>query len=74
MPKIPTPGSNDAVKSGCKCPVMDNAHGKGSGYVTGINKEPTFWIERACPLHGMDVTEEQASAHIRKLAMKRIGL
>lgn len=26
---IPTPGSDEAIKIGCTCPVMDNAHGKG---------------------------------------------
>ena len=31
---IPTPGSDEAIKMGCTCPVMDNAHGKGFSGVT----------------------------------------
>lgn len=45
--ETPNPGSPAAVKKGCLCPVMDNAHGKGSGYGKG-----TFWINQDCPLHG----------------------
>lgn len=40
----PTPGSDEAVTSGCTCPVMDNARGKG---LPGGN----FWISEGCPLH-----------------------
>ena len=40
----PNPGSDEAVKQGCTCPVLDNAHGKGIG-----NGE--FWIKDDCPLH-----------------------
>ena len=27
--KAPNPGSDDAIEQGCRCPVMDNAHGHG---------------------------------------------
>lgn len=47
--KTPNPGSDEAVKQGCKCPVLDNARGK--GYM-GI--EGTFWINENCKLHGGD--------------------
>lgn len=43
----PNPGSDEAVKKGCQCPVLDNGHGKGSGW-----GPDTFWINQACPLHG----------------------
>lgn len=45
------PGSPEAVSLGCRCPVMDNAHGKGSGQ-TDENGRPLYWISRQCPLHG----------------------
>ena len=44
----PNPGSPEAVKAGCKCPVLDNGHGKGG--VWGI--EGAYWINVCCPLHG----------------------
>lgn len=28
MTKVPNPGSDEAVARGCKCPIMDNNHGK----------------------------------------------
>jgi hypothetical protein len=42
--KVPNPGSDEAIKQGCTCPVLDNAHGKGS-YRGG------FFITADCPLH-----------------------
>lgn len=45
--KKPNPGSDDAIKLGCKCPVLDNAHGRGSGWGEG-----TFWVNENCPIHG----------------------
>lgn len=43
---IPNPGSDAAIKLFCLCPVLDNAHGKGSMYGTD-----TFVISHGCPLH-----------------------
>lgn len=45
-PLMPNPGSDEAVMLGCKCPVLDNNHGKhppwpGQGY----------WINGDCPVH-----------------------
>lgn len=41
----PKPGSNDAVKAGCTCPVLDNA--RGAGWLgTG-----EFWFTEGCPVH-----------------------
>ena len=43
----PNPGSDEAIKAGCKCPVLDNSRGKGSGHGEG-----SFWINEHCSLHG----------------------
>ena len=48
--KTPTPGSDEAVKKGCTCRVMDNAHGKGT---YGVDGHPVFWINGDCPLHAL---------------------
>jgi hypothetical protein len=42
---VPNPGSDEAVKLGCKCPIVENNLGKGMG--NGL-----FWIEKTCPIHG----------------------
>lgn len=47
--KTPNPGSAEAVERGCKCPVIDNHHGKGVPY--GKDGAPLFWISERCPLH-----------------------
>ena len=44
----PNPGSTEARKAGCLCPVMDNHYGKGMPYPDG----PRFWANAECPLHG----------------------
>lgn len=43
----PNPGSDEAVRRGCLCPVLDNARGLG---IYRDGKE--FWIDHGCPLHG----------------------
>ena len=45
------PGSDEAVKAGCLCPIIDNARGRGCGR-RGKDGEPLFWINGNCPLHG----------------------
>lgn len=42
----PNPGSALAVDAGCRCPVLDNAHGKGCYWGEG-----KFFINGDCPLH-----------------------
>jgi hypothetical protein len=44
--EIPSPGSDQALRIGCTCSVLDNGHGKGSVY--GKN---TFWYDVYCPVH-----------------------
>ena len=49
--KPPNPGSDEALTQGCKCPVMDNAHGRGAW---GSERDPdslVFWINETCELH-----------------------
>ena len=45
----PNPGSIDAIKAGCTCPVLDNARGKGIG---GNGEKHGWWITAGCPMHG----------------------
>lgn len=47
----PNPGSPEAVAMGCRCPELDNGHGKGCG-MTDDKGEPLFWLNQDCPLHG----------------------
>ena len=44
----PNPGSPEAVKQGCKCPVIDNRYGKGIR-----DDRDEYWINGGCPLHGL---------------------
>jgi hypothetical protein len=46
--KQPSPGSDEAVAKGCKCPILDNAHG--TGYMQMAN---IYIINEECPLHGI---------------------
>lgn len=45
----PNPGSREAVEMGCKCPVIDNHHGK--GVPMGEDGAPMFWRSANCRLH-----------------------
>lgn len=40
-----TPGSPAAVAAGCRCPVLDNAHGAGRG------DPPVYVMTVGCPVH-----------------------
>jgi len=40
------PGSDEAIEAGCRCPVLDNCHGKGSSWGNNM-----FWFSSDCPLH-----------------------
>ena len=42
----PNPGSDEAIRLGCVCPVMDNGHGRGSYYGRGV-----FIYHEGCPVH-----------------------
>ena len=58
MSNKPNPGSWEAIKMGCKCPVLDNEHGEGA-YIDE-NGVPQFWIAEDCPIHGLEVNRERA--------------
>jgi hypothetical protein len=51
--KVPNPGSPDAMRSGCRCAVLDNARGR--GYLGGNGKDwddgGIFAVSSCCPLH-----------------------
>lgn len=51
----PNPGSDEAIKQGCKCPRIDNIDMAG---VVDENGEPLYWINEDCPLHGELLKEE----------------
>ena len=42
----PNPGSDEAIKMGCLCPVLDNARGKGYMCIEGV-----FVYREDCPIH-----------------------
>lgn len=53
MADVTTPGSSEAVKRGCTCPVLDNGHGR--GYMGGVRDKDgnLVFVTRAdCPIHG----------------------
>lgn len=53
------PGSDEAIKAGCTCPVMDNAHGK--GYLGGVKDEDgntVFVYNGDCPIHIQNLKED----------------
>ena len=51
--KTPTPGSDEAIRRGCTCPVLDNSHGYGYMGCKGV-----FVYTGGCPVH--DKSEEAA--------------
>lgn len=46
----PNPGSKEAQRKGCICPVMDNHYGRG---VPDGNGGVNFWMIGGCPLHSV---------------------
>jgi hypothetical protein len=56
-PKL-NPGSDEAIKAGCLCPVLDNAHGKGY-----MGMPEVFVMQENCPIHG---TEARIAREIKK--------
>lgn len=53
MTPQPSPGSPDATRAGCTCPVIDNHYGRGIG-----GDGQTYWINGDCPLHGFAAGED----------------
>ena len=47
------PGSDEAIAAGCRCPCLDNGHGR--GYLGGVKDDQgqtVFVISENCPIHG----------------------
>jgi hypothetical protein len=44
------PGSPEAIKIGCICPVEKN--NEGAGAYIGLKGFPVFWFNKDCPIHG----------------------
>lgn len=44
------PGSPEAQRLGCTCPVLDNAYGKGA-VIDGRISETSFFTDPECPIH-----------------------
>lgn len=44
------PGTTEAIRAGCLCPVMDNGYGRGWRYVPG--RESSYIYSSKCPIHG----------------------
>jgi len=53
----PPPGSDEAVRLGCLCPVMDNHYGRGYVQIAG---ESSYVFNENCPLHGLAISIETA--------------
>lgn len=56
MKTVPNPGSEEAQKLGCLCPVLDNGHGQGSMWGPG-----TFIMTEGCKLHNDAVRRAKVS-------------
>jgi hypothetical protein len=50
LSSVPTPSSDEAIRQGCLCPVIDNHYGKGFGV---SKNETSYYISERCPLHGV---------------------
>ena len=55
--KIPNPGSDEARQRGCRCPVLDNNHGRGWGKDEHGND--IFVYNMECPLHGINAPRSE---------------
>jgi hypothetical protein len=43
----PNPGTDEAIKDGCQCPIMDNEYGRGY-----MGMPDVFVYNMECPIHG----------------------
>ncbi len=65
MSETTNPGSPEAKRLGCTCPVLDNAYGEGAVVDGQINKE-AFYIDPDCSIH---VNSELLRAEVSRGAM-----
>ncbi len=54
------PGSAEAGRRGCTCPVLDNYHGQGL-YFDAEAERMMYVINETCPLHCPEEEDEEAS-------------
>lgn len=56
MIKDPKPGSEEAIKAGCNCPVIDNHHGAGIPLKSPDTGEIqiAYWMTADCVIHGVN--------------------
>lgn len=52
----PNPGSDEAIAMGCKCPVMDNNHGKWAPW-----PPDGWWNNGKCLVHPVKEREDESS-------------
>lgn len=55
-PDNPAPGSKEAIKRGCHCPVWDNHYGEGRPQRDGTVQ---YIYTQGCPLHDPVKVEEE---------------
>lgn len=57
----PKPGSKEAIKMGCICPIVDNHYGLGYSGPYGIStpENPIFIVNENCPIHGNKKCNEE---------------
>lgn len=63
QPKTPNPGSDEAIKLGCTCPVDDNCNGQ--GFSGGKNGSKLFWRSSDCPIHCFKHQEKHSAKEHR---------
>jgi hypothetical protein len=49
----PNPGSEEAQKMGCSCPVLENSNGRGY-----MGMEDVFVYRQGCPIHGSNSLDQ----------------
>ena len=54
-PDTPNPGSPEAIKQGCTCPVKDNRMGE--GFTWGGLCGKFFYMTEGCPIHDINSLE-----------------
>jgi hypothetical protein len=59
----PNPGSDEAIRLGCRCPVMDNEYGRGYMGVEGV-----FVYSENCSIHGGELKKNKKEKKMNKKA------
>lgn len=50
MTERPNPGSDEARALGCRCPILDNNHGRWAP-----RPPDGWWVVEGCPVHDAEV-------------------